>query len=148
MNFLKFIFPVVVLVACKDGKQDIIKKVSGDNYKYWDLRSSENNEKVLGQNLDSICYYFDRKGRYRIYQYGKGGRILFDGGDVEISEMWSYLSDSTIMIAEANYKIEKLTNDTFIYFHPDFGRKILLRSQNQSTSFDTVVADTAGNVGK
>ncbi len=140
MRQYKIVILTLILFACNSEK-DINEKIAGNTEKYWDVWwSGSFEEKILNPDPSAVyCYYFDRTGKYRIYSYRNGRRVLYDGGDIEIPEVWNYLSDSTIMIATANYKIEKLTRDIFIYSSQHFGRKMLVKSKNQSTALDTII---------
>lgn len=135
MRAFKIIIIILVLFACNNSKNEVIKKIAGNTGKYWDVKR----DKDIDHSPPLYCYYFDNNGKYRIFEYSNNKRVLYDGGDIEIPEVWSYLTDSTIMIATANYKIEKLTSDTFIYSSPELGQKMLIKSKEQSTALDTII---------
>lgn len=43
------------------------------------------------------------------------GREKYQTDDIVIPEVWRYVTDTSILLGNTVYKIEKLTNDTFIY---------------------------------
>jgi len=59
-----------------------------------------------------------------LYQYKKGRKVEYETGDVIIPRTWHYLTDSSFLYGNVPCKIEKLTSDTFLYWHR--GKQIIL----------------------
>jgi hypothetical protein len=135
---------LLLIIGCNNVKENIDKKLTGGNYKYWDViempRFYSMSKGVKGVKYPFLyCYYFDIKGRQRFYEYDHGKRVPYDMGDIEIPNTWQYVSKDSIIIGNSKAKIEKLTKDTFIYVFNNGERIVLAASQNQSTKLDTII---------
>jgi hypothetical protein len=60
------------------------------------------------------CYYFDKKQKKEFFEYKNKERRKYDNGDVMVPDTWRYISDTSILIGNAIFSIEKLTEDSFI----------------------------------
>jgi len=90
--------------SCKNSDNSF--KLTGKNYKFWDITSQP-----------GYSYKFSNTGECRYYYYrykdGKGIRKLFPFDDLIVTEKWNFVNDSIIKIQDFTYKF-KFINDTLI----------------------------------
>ena len=100
------IFCVVLsMLSCK--KNYIEMTIAGKDHRYWLKKSNITKSQVY--------YYFDRQGRWYIYDRAYKASVLtkYDGGDIMLIEKWSLINDTTINIGGMEYCIREC-NDTLL----------------------------------
>ena len=100
------IFCVVLsMLFCK--KNYIEMTIAGRNHRYWLKKSHVTKSQVY--------YYFDRQGRWYVYERAYKASVLtkYDGGDIMLIEKWSLINDTTINIGGMEYCIREC-NDTLL----------------------------------
>ena len=93
------------MLSCK--KNSIEMTIAGRNHRYW-LKKSHITK-------CQVYYYFDRQGRWYVYERAYKARVLtkYDGGDIMLIEKWSLINDTTINIGGMEYGIREC-NDTLL----------------------------------
>lgn len=119
MRFYLAIIITFFCANCKNTEESITSRLTDNNYKFWDVveMSGYSKDKQLkrGASYPNFCYYFDNKGNYKLYEYKKNKRILYDKGDIVIPETWKLITKDSLVLGNSKIRIEKLTNDTLIY---------------------------------
>lgn len=121
---------IIVLSSCvKDRKKEQTYYLTNDGCKYWDMVYNQSfYDKSKSITFPYFCYSFDKNKNWYFYSYDKGKRKLYEQHDLEITRRWRLISDTSIMLGDKMYKIEKLTNDTLIYSSDKTDRTVLARS--------------------
>ena len=93
------------MLSCK--KNSIEMTIAGRNHRYWLKKSHAEKSQVY--------YYFDRQGRWYVYERAYKANVLtkYDGGDIMLIEKWSLINDTTINIGGVEYSIREC-NDTLL----------------------------------
>lgn len=96
---------VLSMLSCK--KNYIEMTIAGRNHRYWLKKSQDTKSQVY--------YYFDRQGRWYVYERAYKASVLtkYDGGDIMLIEKWSLINDTTINIGGMEYCIREC-NDTLL----------------------------------
>lgn len=150
-----FFCGIIILVSCKQERQHIIKRIAGNESKYWDVKyetrkGPSDTDNTIGIGLSklkmpysSIC--FDVKGKYRhLTNFYKNGilekRLKDEIRDVVLPEEWYLLSDSIISLNGLEYSIIRLSDDTFIYSrHFEMDTAIFRYAKKGEKAIDSVV---------
>ena len=93
------------MLSCK--KNSIEMTIAGRNHRYRLKKSHAEKSQVY--------YYFDRQGRWYVYERAYKANVLtkYDGGDIMLIEKWSLINDTTINIGGMEYCIREC-NDTLL----------------------------------
>jgi len=108
------IYSCICLISCTDG--DITQKLTDGKNKYWDVVEMTNlYSKSHSDFYPFYCYSFKSNGSMDFFYYENEKRLVYNAGDIEIPKRWKYVSEDSILIGNLKAKIDKLTNDTFIF---------------------------------
>lgn len=105
---MKYIIVFCVLLSMLSCKKNYIEMtIAGRNHRYW-LKKSHTTK-------SQAYYYFDRQGRWYIYDRAYKASVLtkYEGGDIMLIEKWSLTNDTTINIGGMEYCIREC-NDTLL----------------------------------
>lgn len=121
---------IIVLSSCiKDRKKELTYFLTNDSCKYWDMVYNPSfYDKSKSKTFPYFCYSFDKSKNWYFYSYDKGKRKPYEQHDIVITQRWSLISDTSIMLGGKMYKIEKLTKDTFIYASDKTDSTVLVKS--------------------
>lgn len=105
MKYIVVLCVVLGMLSCK--KNYIEMTIAGENHRYWLKKSHITKSQVY--------YYFDRQGKWYVYERAYKARVLtkYDGGDIMLIEKWSLMNDTTINIGGVEYSIREC-NDTLL----------------------------------
>jgi hypothetical protein len=124
---LSSIIILFILLSCNKSPSIPDLLTNGD-IKYWDAVQIPNLYQKKDKSIfPAYCYYFDKSGNCKFLYYNKGGRVLYDTGDLVLPQNWKLLSDSTMSIQGHNAIIKRLDKDTLIYI-TNGGKYIFCRS--------------------
>ncbi|WP_044077551.1 hypothetical protein [Prevotella sp. oral taxon 317] len=105
MKYIIVFCVMLSMLSCK--KNSIEMTIAGRNHRYWLKKSHAEKSQVY--------YYFDRQGRWYVYERAYKANVLtkYDGGDIMLIEKWSLINDTTINIGGMEYCIREC-NDTLL----------------------------------
>ena len=100
------------MLSCK--KNSIEMTIAGGNHRYWLKKSHAEKSQVY--------YYFDRQGRWYVYERAYKASVLtkYDGGDIMLIEKWSLINDTTINIGGMEYCIRECSDTLLVIKSPMF----------------------------
>lgn len=121
---------IILLSSCvKDRKKELTYFLTNNGCKYWDMVYNPRfYDKSKSRVYPYYCYSFDKNRKWQFFSYKKGKRKPYEQGDIYIPETWSLISDTSILIGNSVFKIEKLTKDTFIFSSRSAGNTVLAKS--------------------
>lgn len=126
---------LLAIFSCNKKSNSDIYSLTNDSVKYWDVIEKPNfYSKCNSKTFPYYGYYFSKNGEFSFYFYENSTRKAFENNDVVRSNNWRYITERSIEIGENIYEIEKLSNDSFIYFSPLLGRTVLVKSNSQNSS--------------
>jgi hypothetical protein len=133
MVYLRIFIFSIVLCSCKYSKKTNIYNITSGNKKFWDVVEKPRFfNKANSKTYPLYCFSFDINGRKDFFEYRNGKRIIYDNGDIVLPKTRKYVTDTSIIIDNSMYKIEKLTSDSFIISGKS-GKTVLVSSQKQDS---------------
>src|ERR1035437_9052096 len=115
-----FYFLMLLVLSCNScNTEESIKNQRGNlitdgSYKIWDLVKDPLYPEDLIRKSPFIFEYFNRDGRFYIGYFAKDSFIIEESDDIIIYHRWKLVTDTIINLDGGDFRIKKLTQDTFI----------------------------------
>ena len=135
MRTFVIIISIIILNGCQSSERRIVKLLTNNSYKYWDLKY-EINAKKRKFEYNPFCQSIrlSKNGKFFEYTISKNQRYnVQDGSDVIRPQSWEYINDSTLSINNISTKIEAISVNQLILNDGEI-KLIYVASKHQSDS--------------